>query len=121
MRSRAKSSKKACLHARRSPYTVIGPPEPRMTFFTYFLPFHFETMWRGFRRRGLVTPARRKKVVKFIHSAEFRTPAERHAAMTWAHRLKRGFNIDSEVCVRCGGSARKARKTAWHELLRALV
>ncbi len=33
-------------------------------------------------------------------------PAERHAAMTWAQRLKRVFNIDIEVCSLCGGSAR---------------
>ena len=26
--------------------------------------------------------------------------------MTWAQRLKRVFNIDIEVCARCGGSAK---------------
>lgn len=26
--------------------------------------------------------------------------------MTWAQRLKRVFNIDIQVCVRCGGSVR---------------
>ena len=31
---------------------------------------------------------------------------QRHAAMTWAQRLKRVFNIDIEVCSRCGGSVR---------------
>ena len=30
----------------------------------------------------------------------------RHADMTWAQRLKRVFNIDIEVCSRCGGSVR---------------
>ena len=34
------------------------------------------------------------------------SPIERHAAMTWAQRLKRVFNIDIEVCGRCGGSVR---------------
>ena len=34
------------------------------------------------------------------------TPAERHAAMTRAQRLKRAFNIDIETCGRCGGSVR---------------
>jgi len=58
------------------------------------------------RWRGLVTPARRGKGVKSIANAEVRTPAERHAAMTWAQRLKRVFSIDIEVCSRCGGSAR---------------
>ncbi|WP_415357675.1 hypothetical protein [Halioglobus sp. Uisw_031] len=31
---------------------------------------------------------------------------QRHAAMTWVQRLKRVFNIDIEVCSRCGGSVR---------------
>ena len=35
-----------------------------------------------------------------------RTPAERRAAMTWAQRLKRVFNIDISVCEQCGGSVR---------------
>jgi hypothetical protein len=58
------------------------------------------------RCRGLVTPGRRGKGIKSIANAEVRTPAERHAAMTWAQRLKRVFNIDIEVCSRCGGSVR---------------
>ena len=37
-------------------------------------------------------------------AAEIKTPIERHAAMTWAQRLKRVFNIDIETCGRCGGS-----------------
>ena len=32
-----------------------------------------------------------------------KTPAERHAAMTWMQRLKRVFNIDIETCERCAG------------------
>ena len=35
---------------------------------------------------------------------EVASPAERHAAMTWAQRLKRVFSVDIEVCGRCGGS-----------------
>ena len=58
------------------------------------------------RLRGLVTPARRGRGVKSISNAEVRSPAEHHAAMTWAQRLKRVFNIDIEVCGRCGGSVR---------------
>ena len=58
------------------------------------------------RWRGLVTPARRGKGVKSNSNTEVRTPAERHAAMTWAQRLKRVFNIDIEVCSLCGGSVR---------------
>jgi hypothetical protein len=58
------------------------------------------------RWRGLVTPARRGKGVKRITHTEARSPAERHVAMSWAQRLKRVFNIDIEVCSRCGGSVR---------------
>ena len=56
--------------------------------------------------RGLVTPAKRGKGVKSIANAEARTAAERHAAMTWAQRLKRVCNIEIEVCGRCGGSVK---------------
>ena len=76
-------------------------PKPRVNLTRYhgvLAPNH--------RWRGLVTPARRGKGVKFISNAEVCTPAERHAAMTWAQRLKRVFNIDIEVCSRCGGSVR---------------
>ena len=48
----------------------------------------------------------RGKGVKRIADTEVRPHAERHAAMTWAQRLKRVFNIDIEVCSRCGGAVR---------------
>ena len=35
-----------------------------------------------------------------------RTPAERHASMTWMQRLKRVFNIDIETCERCAGQVK---------------
>ena len=76
-------------------------PKPRVNLTRYhgvLAPNH--------RWRGLVTPARRGKGIKSISNAEVRTPAERHAAMTWAQRLKRVFNIDIEVCGRCGGPVR---------------
>jgi len=38
--------------------------------------------------------------------SEVASSIERHAAMTWAQRLKRVFNIDIEVCGRCGGSVK---------------
>ena len=56
--------------------------------------------------RGVVTPARRGKAATPISKTEVRSPAEHHAAMTWAQRLKRVFNIDIEVCSRCGGSVK---------------
>ncbi len=84
-------------------------PEPRVNLTRYhgiLAPNH--------RWRGEVTPARRGKVLKTCANAEVRTPAECHAAracpalsgMTWAQRLKRVFNIDIEVCSRCGGSVK---------------
>ena len=76
-------------------------PKPRVNLTRYhgvLAPNH--------RWRGLVTPAKRGSGVKSISNAEVRSPAERHAAMTWAQRLKRVFSIDIEVCGRCGGSVR---------------
>ena len=76
-------------------------PRPRVNLTRYhgvLAPNH--------RCRGLITPAKRGKGVKPIKNTQVRTPAEQHAAMTWAQRLKRVFSIDIEVCGRCGGSVR---------------
>ena len=76
-------------------------PKPRINLTRYhgvLAPNH--------RWRRLVTPAKRGKGVKRIANTEVRSPAERHVAMSWAQRLKRVFNIDIEVCGRCGGSVR---------------
>ena len=58
--------------------------------------------------RALVTPAKRGKgsKLKVPDEAKDQTPAERRAAMTWAERLKRVFNIDVSVCPKCGGEAK---------------
>jgi len=58
--------------------------------------------------RALVTPAKRGKGNRSqVHNeTEENTPVERHAAMTWAQRLKRVFNIDIETCVGCGGAVK---------------
>ena len=58
------------------------------------------------RHRVLVTPAKRGKGNKTKAPDELRdkTPAERRAAMSWAQRLKRVFNIDIETCSECGGA-----------------
>ncbi len=55
--------------------------------------------------RARVTPAKRGKGNKASasHAPEDTSPAERRAAMTWAQRLKRVFNIDIESCKTCGG------------------
>ena len=73
-------------------------PKPRVNLTRYhgvLAPNH--------RWRVMVTPAIRGKGVKRIANTEVRSPAERHVAMSWAQRLKRVFNIDMEVCGRCGG------------------
>ena len=58
--------------------------------------------------RALVTPARRGKgrKTKPLDETQDQTPAERHASMTWAQRLKRVFNIDIETCSECGGAVK---------------
>ena len=74
-------------------------PKPRVNLTRYhgvLAPNH--------RWRGLVTPAKRGKGAKRLPNKEVASPAERHAAMTWAQRLKRVFSVDIELCGRCGGS-----------------
>ncbi len=53
--------------------------------------------------RALVTRTGRGKGRADAARADVRTPAERHAAMRWAQRLKRVFGIDIETCA--GGGA----------------
>ena len=56
------------------------------------------------QHRAWVTPARRGRGNKATMAASEATPVARHAAMSWAQRLKRVFNIDIETCSVCGGS-----------------
>lgn len=61
--------------------------------------------------RAQVVPGcrpRRTPVLSVIEGGEEtdRTAAAGHAAMTWAQRLKRVFNIDIETCSRCGGAVK---------------
>ena len=70
-------------------------PKPRVNLTRYHGVLAPNHRWRGW-----VTPAGRGKELKKAANAEPRTPAESHAAMTWAQRLKRVFNIDIEVCGR---------------------
>lgn len=59
------------------------------------------------KHRARVTPAKRGKgSQKVTEGQDEKTPAQRHVAMTWAHRLKRVFGIDVETCRVCGGAAR---------------
>jgi ribosomal protein S27E len=57
------------------------------------------------KHRIHVTPAKRGKGRKDQSGQTWiaKTPAERHAAMTWMQRLKRVFDIDIKVCEKCKG------------------
>ncbi len=56
------------------------------------------------KHRARVTPAKRGKgrKPKAADEAQAQTPAERRAAMTWAHWLKRVFRIEIEICPHGG-------------------
>ncbi len=60
------------------------------------------------KHRIQVTPAKRGKGSKQRVGEEGQCPlpTERRAAMTWAQRLKRVFNIDIETCPKCGGAVK---------------
>ncbi len=60
------------------------------------------------KHRALVTRAKRGKgnKPKAADGQKEQTPVQRHAAMTWAQRLKRVFGIDVETCRICGGAAK---------------
>ena len=60
------------------------------------------------KHRARVTPAKRGKgsKPKGAGGQDEKTPVQGHAAMTWAQRLKRVFNIDVEKCRACGGTAK---------------
>jgi hypothetical protein len=60
------------------------------------------------KHRVQVTPAKRGKgsQSRASNEPEEKTPTEPHAAMTWAQRLKRVFNIEVETCSACGGTAK---------------
>jgi hypothetical protein len=60
------------------------------------------------KHRALITPAKRGKGNKHQENSKTDdcTPAKRHAAMTWAQRLKRVFNIDITTCEACGGTVK---------------
>jgi ribosomal protein S27E len=58
------------------------------------------------KHRTLITPTRRGKGGKRGDQKDDKTAQERRAAMTWAQRLKRVFNIDVKICTHCGGSVK---------------
>jgi ribosomal protein S27E len=73
-------------------------PRPRVNLTRYHGVLASNHHWRAD-----ITPAGRGKGSKRNHNVEIKSPIERHAAMTWAQRLKRVFNIDVESCARCSG------------------
>ena len=76
-------------------------PRPRVNLTRYhgvLAPNH--------RWRAEVTPSGRGRRKGRASAQSERSAIERHAAMTWAQRLKRVFNIDVETCVRCGKAVR---------------
>jgi hypothetical protein len=62
--------------------------------------------------RLTVTPAKRGEDKQRGDLKEDKAPDERRTAMTWAHRLKRVFNIDVEICSRCGGAVKVIADTS---------
>ena len=58
--------------------------------------------------RSQVTPAKRGRgnTPKAPNKEQQTTPGEGHAAMSWAQRFKRVFNIDIQACSKCGGAVR---------------
>ena len=78
-------------------------PKPRVNLTRFHGVFAPNSHHRA--RVTLAKRGRRKKT-KTVNDQQDQTPAERHAAMTWAQRLKRVFNIDIETCSECGGDVR---------------
>ena len=73
-------------------------PAPRRNLTRYHGVFAPNSKYRAQVIAG--ESAKRSKVT------EERSAAARHRAMTWMQRLKRVFNIDIEICERCGGPVR---------------
>ncbi|MDH3536700.1 MAG: hypothetical protein OER87_13230 [Gammaproteobacteria bacterium] len=48
--------------------------------------------------RPMMTPSKRGMNTHRQINGDQRSPAERHAAVSWAQRLKRVFNIDISIC-----------------------
>ena len=78
-------------------------PRPRVNLTRYHGVFAPNS-----KLRAQVTPAKRGKgsQPKRADGQDEKTPVQRHAAMTWAQRLKRVFNIDVEKCRICSGAVK---------------
>ena len=78
-------------------------PKPRVNLTRYHGVFAPNSA-----HRSQVTPAGRGRgnPPKDPGKEQQTTPGERHAAMSWAQRLKRVFNIDIQTCSACGGAVK---------------
>ena len=78
-------------------------PKPRVNLIRYHGVFAPNSA-----HRAQVTKAGRGKGASAQAAAQTdqSSPAERRAAMTWAQRLKRVFDIDIQTCPACGGAMR---------------
>jgi hypothetical protein len=91
--------------ARRESKLAALVPKPRTNLTRFHGVFASNSKFRV-----RVTPAKRgsgrKRRQPTGGSWLDKTPAERHASMTWMQRLKRVFNIDIETCERCSGQVK---------------
>ena len=80
-------------------------PKPRVNLIRFHGVFAPNSHYRM-----TITSAKRGKGASKIGTVhlepEERTPLEQRAAMTWARRLKRVFNIDITECEKCKGSVK---------------
>ena len=79
-------------------------PKPRVNLTRFHCVFAPNS-----KHRAAITPSGRGKGSKSKQAVthhDDKAPAERHAAMTWAQRLKRVFQIDIETCEKCQGPVR---------------
>ncbi len=77
-------------------------PRPRVNLTRFHGVFAPNSNWRA-----RVTPAKRGKGrPRPATESVDPTPAEKHAAMTWAKRLKRVFDIDVQTCEACRGAVK---------------
>ena len=58
------------------------------------------------KHQALVTPSKWGKSARRELTGDERSPVEQHAAMSWAQRLKRVFNLDISICDACGGAVK---------------
>jgi hypothetical protein len=87
-------------------------PKPRVNLARFHgvfvgMPHHSNSKYRL-----TATSAKRGKGKQKGDLKEDKTPDERRSAMTWAQRLKRVFNIDVEICSRCGGAVKVIADTS---------